>query len=278
MGEKYLGQLTAKSAPATGDIMVLEDSEDTKKIDYDALANAILNKLTTKTYTVAGGTNTLIAAIDALNSNLVSIPNPSNERLRYRADTDCNLLIDEWALGSGSNYPPGGLFWYIHSIAYITNTDGTIKTGKQIAYGYSVSNVTFERVCNNGTWSAWVKQPERDEIETLNSKTNGALLWSGSTTLDGGTITLSSPVTNFTWLLFVFKTNNEIATCYMKADHATTEHPYVTIQAGEWMTDANRFQYCAWSSLTKTSNTTYDVVCKYNNPNFICKPSAVWGF
>ena len=72
MGEKYLGQLTAKSAPATGDILVLEDSEDTKKIDYDALANAILNKLTTKTYTVAGGTNTLIAAIDALNSNLTT--------------------------------------------------------------------------------------------------------------------------------------------------------------------------------------------------------------
>jgi len=78
MAEKYLGQLTAKSAPATGDILVLEDSEDTKKIDYDALANAILNKLTTKTYTVAGGTNTLIAAIDALNSNLqakLTVPN-----------------------------------------------------------------------------------------------------------------------------------------------------------------------------------------------------------
>ena len=72
MGEKYLGQLTAKSAPATGDILVLEDSEDTKKIDYDALANAILNKLTIKTYTVAGGTNTLIAAIDALNSKTYS--------------------------------------------------------------------------------------------------------------------------------------------------------------------------------------------------------------
>jgi hypothetical protein len=70
MGEKYLGQLTAKSAPATGDIMVLEDSEDTKKIDYDVLANAILNKLTTKTYTVAGGTNTLIDAINTLNSKL----------------------------------------------------------------------------------------------------------------------------------------------------------------------------------------------------------------
>lgn len=177
MGEKYLGQLTAKSAPATGDIMVLEDSEDTKKIDYDALANAILNKLTTKTYTVAGGSNTLIAAIDA-----------------------------------------------------------------------------------------------------LNSKTNGTLLWSGSTTLDGGTITLSSPVTNFTWLLFVFKTNNEIATCIMKADHATTERPYAIIQAGEWVTDANRFRYCAWCSLTKTSDTTYDVTCKYNNQNFICKPGAVWGF
>lgn len=70
MAEKYFGQLDAKlTAPATGDLLAIEDSEDTKKIDYNALANAILDKLTTKTYTVAGGSNTLIAAINTLNSN-----------------------------------------------------------------------------------------------------------------------------------------------------------------------------------------------------------------
>ena len=93
MGEKYLGQLTAKSAPAIGDILVLEDSEDTKKIDYDALANAILNKLTTKTYTVAGGTNTLIAAIDALNGESFSIAGNSTVNLNIANNTRAVLYV-----------------------------------------------------------------------------------------------------------------------------------------------------------------------------------------
>lgn len=99
----------------------------------------------------------------------MSIPNPSNERLRYRTDTDCNLLIDEWALGSGSNYPPGGLFWYIHSIAYVTNTNGSIKIGKQIAYGYSVDKVIYERTCSSGVWNEWTQLPTRSEVDALNS-------------------------------------------------------------------------------------------------------------
>lgn len=279
MGEKYLGQLTAKSAPATGDIMVLEDSEDTKKIDYDALANAILNKLTTKTYTVAGGSNTLIAAIDALNSNayllngatLVPINSDLNTyttagNYQIKFTSDANTI---------SNMPvkTAGVL-KVEISGYASN-----NYKRQTFYEFNNSNRHIRYTNDNGnTWSTWEQVPTRDEINTLNSKTNGTLLWSGSTTLDGGTITLSSPVTNFTWLLFVFKTNNEIATCIMKADHATTERPYAIIQAGEWVTDANRFRYCAWCSLTKTSDTTYDVTCKYNNQNFICKPGAVWGF
>lgn len=68
MANKTISQLTAKTTPADADVLPLEDTEDTKKINYSALADAILNKLTSKTYTVAGSSQTLIAAINALNS------------------------------------------------------------------------------------------------------------------------------------------------------------------------------------------------------------------
>lgn len=140
--------------------------------------------------TLAGSAQTVKSAIDALNSKITTFPSPQNLRLRYRADIDCNNIKDEWVLGSGTNFPPNGMFWYIQSVAYITNTDGTIKIGKQIAYGYSVSNVTFERVCSNGTWSAWVKQPTRAEMDEVNSKqtfniTASTGTWPSEVTLQG---------------------------------------------------------------------------------------------
>lgn len=42
-------------------------------IDYDKLATAILNKVTSKTFTLDQGRKTLIAAINELNSNKLTI-------------------------------------------------------------------------------------------------------------------------------------------------------------------------------------------------------------
>ena len=56
------------------------------------------------------------------------------------------------------------------------------------------------------------------------------MLWSGANVYDGDTITLSQPVTNFTWLLFMFRTNSEVSTVLFKADHATNDRPYANIQ------------------------------------------------
>ena len=72
MANKIISNLTPKTSPAADDVLAIEDTEATKKIDYNALADAILNKLTSKTYSVAGSTQTLISAIDALNSNLTA--------------------------------------------------------------------------------------------------------------------------------------------------------------------------------------------------------------
>ena len=167
MGEKYLGQLTAKSAPATGDILVLEDSEDTKKIDYDALANAILNKLTTKTYTVAGRTNTLIAAIDALNSNMTN-QIQSMERLDSR-----NLLTDTISPGYyyviGATGIPTGASSNGYLRVYGRKSDLSIL--KVMEYRpYNSTNTYVSMKKGSESWSGWEKLPTRAEMDALNSK------------------------------------------------------------------------------------------------------------
>lgn len=130
----------------------------------------------------------------------------------------------------------------------------------------------------NGSTLAGSAQAVKTAIDALNSKTAGTLLWSGSAQ-DGDEITLSSAVTNFTWLLFIFKTNSEITSVRVRADHnASSEKPYATIQAGDWNTTNNCFQYNSMCFLERTSSTKYTVTVKTNNVNFLCHPIAVYGF
>ena len=161
MAEKYLGQLTAKSAPATGDILVLEDSEDTKKIDYDALANAILNKLTTKTYTVAGGTNTLIAAIDALNSNSIS---PKT----LPSTTTIEEIINPgiyWLRGSNYSDAPVSNFGFLEVNRYTSSENAVFQRFTR----YDAPTESYIRVKANNAWGNWVAIPSRAEMDAVTS-------------------------------------------------------------------------------------------------------------
>lgn len=61
----------AKTTPKDADKFMLYSAEDAanKLIDYDKLADAVLNKLTSKTFGLNQGTMTLPAALNQLNSN-----------------------------------------------------------------------------------------------------------------------------------------------------------------------------------------------------------------
>ena len=165
MGEKYLGQLTAKSAPATGDILVLEDSEDTKKIDYDALANAILNKLTTKTYTVAGGTNTLIAAIDALNSkSYTSAPSSATSLLSYSRGLSVGTYVVESSYFTDA--PQAGTLVYEIKVVVANRAEiKCIVTGNSDKFFYASTTPSTTSI-------VWYASIRRTEFDTLNSKLN----------------------------------------------------------------------------------------------------------
>lgn len=61
----------AKTIPKGADKFMLYSAEDSanKLIDYDKLADAVLDKLTSKTFGLNAGTMTLPAALNQLNSN-----------------------------------------------------------------------------------------------------------------------------------------------------------------------------------------------------------------
>lgn len=70
MADQKINALPTKTAPVTGDKCLMSGAAEEYLIDYDKLATAILNKLTSKKFTLDQGTKTLIAAINELNSNI----------------------------------------------------------------------------------------------------------------------------------------------------------------------------------------------------------------
>lgn len=68
MADQAINALPTKTAPTTGDKMLMIGAAEEYQIDYDLLATAILNKLTSKTFTLDQGTKSLVAALNELNS------------------------------------------------------------------------------------------------------------------------------------------------------------------------------------------------------------------
>lgn len=78
MADQKINALPTKTAPVTGDKCLMSGAAEEYLIDYDKLATAILNKLTSKTFTLDQGTKTLIAAINELNSKKIqTVVDPS---------------------------------------------------------------------------------------------------------------------------------------------------------------------------------------------------------
>lgn len=72
MADQAINALSTKTAPETSDQLLLVGTGEPQLIDYDKLADAILNKITSKNYALDAGTMTLPAALNALNGNKIS--------------------------------------------------------------------------------------------------------------------------------------------------------------------------------------------------------------
>ena len=110
MADQSITALPVATAPASSDQLLLVGATEEKLIDYDKLADAILQKLTSKTFTLDQGVMTLLKALNELNSNRISsyasaasdkIPD-GNEIAFFRAGENAivvneNLTIPPWA-------------------------------------------------------------------------------------------------------------------------------------------------------------------------------------
>ena len=79
----------AKTIPKDADKFMLYSAEDAanKLIDYDKLADAVLNKLTSKTFGLDAGTMTLPAALNELNSKK-AVYNNNNVKITFYVDVE----------------------------------------------------------------------------------------------------------------------------------------------------------------------------------------------
>ena len=81
MADQAINALSTKTAPETSDQLLLVGTGEPQLIDYDKLADAILNKITSKNYALDAGQMTLLAALNKLNSESLIL----NNLLFYRS-------------------------------------------------------------------------------------------------------------------------------------------------------------------------------------------------
>lgn len=73
MADQNITALPVATSPASSDQLLIVGATEEKLIDYEKLADAILAKLTSKTFALDQGTKSLVAALNELNSNPLSI-------------------------------------------------------------------------------------------------------------------------------------------------------------------------------------------------------------
>ncbi|UVY22060.1 MAG: hypothetical protein [Bacteriophage sp.] len=128
MADQNITALPVATAPASSDQILLVGAEEEKLIDYDKLADAILNKLTSKNFSLDQGTMPLVSALNQLNSKTSKLALKENV-------TNIQALISKASSGtcilfhlSGTNYagndlPIGEKYKYGSGIIFYRNSN-----------------------------------------------------------------------------------------------------------------------------------------------------------
>lgn len=88
MADQAINALSTKTAPETSDQLLLVGAGEPQLIDYDKMADAILNKITSKNYALDAGQMTLLAALNKLNSDRLR----NSENIIYSSDLAEDVL------------------------------------------------------------------------------------------------------------------------------------------------------------------------------------------
>ena len=144
MADQNITALPVSDTPVSSDQLLLVGATEEKLIDYDKLADAILNKLTSKNFSLDQGTMPLIRALNELNS----------KALRYKNAnvTDWNNVI-EIGIYSGNNAAnsPVSNTW-INAICLSSNSN----TKFLHLISFTIDGHIYSRYMVDGKWDAWI--------------------------------------------------------------------------------------------------------------------------
>ncbi len=139
MADQKINELPTKTAPSTGDKMLMIGTAEEYQIDYDKLASAILDKLATKQYSELDTTaKTVLGALDELNSNIPIFSNAGSHNGIFRGkNLGTSVTQKQWTaiqngtfddLYIGDYWVIGGVTWRIAAFDYYYNTGDTAFT------------------------------------------------------------------------------------------------------------------------------------------------------
>ena len=151
MADQKINALPTKAAPVTGDKCLMSGAAEEYLIDYDQLATAILNKLTSKTYSLDQGTKTLIEALNELNSKFLKTSNPR--------DIDLNEMTTSGIYGTADSSPStvGWINCPTNDTGYLkVELNTTVLSQTYISY---TGEIFFRAKYNHTSfeWSNWGK-------------------------------------------------------------------------------------------------------------------------
>lgn len=152
MADQNITALPEATSPASTDQLLLVGAAEEQLIDYEKLADAILNKLTSKTYALDAGTQTLIAALNTLNSNTLkgSINNGNlTKSNNYDNLKDGTYHVNTFTGSGGNSVPPKSMVgvltqWGYSGIKYQFIQSGTIQLFRSYNTG------------GDNTWASWI--------------------------------------------------------------------------------------------------------------------------
>ena len=128
MADQKINALPTKTSPSTGDKMLMIGTAEEYQIDYDQLATAILNKLSTQSFSSLDTTSkTVLGAIDELNSKIISFVTMNDTVDINTGYVDLNFPLNEYFF-----------FKFVCAAGNVSSTGNLYEENMMVGFSYHV--------------------------------------------------------------------------------------------------------------------------------------------
>ena len=138
MADQPINGLPKKTAAADTDALLMIGASEEYQIDYGKLADAILNKLTNKTFALDQGSKSLVAALNELNSKIKNI-------IKRKVDVKLNKTTKTFIMDF-KNFDSGTYIININCTSPESSVWGDVYSGIISVYGGYVNTATEEKL------------------------------------------------------------------------------------------------------------------------------------